>query len=101
MWIMFAAVAANFLPWTLVPRCTFQYHYFPTLPFVILAAVFLVDRLEEKGALSGRAKWIWLTTAGVYFLLLFPACSGLPMVKTYARFLEYVLPGGIIFHGVV
>ena len=101
MWILFAAVAANFLPWTLVPRCTFQYHYFPTLPFVILCTVLLLQHLEENGELTSRAKWIWLAVAAVFFLLLLPACSGIPMPVNYARFLEYVLPGGVLFHGVV
>ena len=29
------------------------------------------------------------------------AASGLPMAKEYARFIEYVLPTGVIFHGAV
>ena len=101
MWLLFAAVAANFLPWTLVPRCTFQYHYFPTLPFVILCALLLLAHLEEQGEIKPGAKWIWLAVSAVFFALLLPACSGIPMPLTYARFLEYVLPGGLLFHGVV
>ena len=100
-WIILASIAANYLPWTLVPRCTFQYHFFPTVPFIILAAVFLVMRLEERGELPRKAKWIWLAAAGCFFLLLLPACSGIPMPRLYARFLEYVLPGGVLFHGTV
>ena len=98
---LLVAVGANYLPWTLVPRCTFQYHFFPTVPFIILAAVFLVMRLEERGELPRKAKWIWLAAAGCFFLLLLPACSGIPMPRLYARFLEYVLPGGVLFHGTV
>ena len=100
-WIILAGIAANYLPWTLVPRCTFQYHYFPTLPFVILASVLLTEHLEKRGEVSSRVKWIWLSAAFVYFLLLLPACSGLPMPRIYAAFLEYVLPGGTLFHGAV
>ena len=99
--ILLVAVAANYLPWTLVPRCTFQYHYFPTLPFVILCAVLLLQHLEESGDVSPRLKWGWLVFAAAYFLLLLPACSGLPMPRLYARFLEYVLPAGNLFHGAV
>ena len=100
-WIIVAAVAANYLPWTLVPRCTFQYHYFPTLPFVILAAVLLLEHLEERKEADRRIKWIWLAAAAVFFVLLLPACSGLPMHRVYAAFLEYVLPGGTLFHGAI
>ena len=101
LWLLGIAVAANLLPWTLVPRCTFQYHYFPTLPFVILSAVFLLKLLEESGTLKPGIKWIWLGAAGIYFVLLLPAASGIPMPRIYAQFLEHVLPTGVLFHGAV
>lgn len=47
------------------------------------------------------SKWAWLGIAAVFFLLLYPAASGLPMARTYAEFLEYVLPGGVLFYGAV
>ena len=99
--VLLIAILANLLPWMLVTRCTFQYHYFPTLPFMILAAVLLLQHLEERGEVPAWGKWCWLALAAVYFLLLLPAASGLPMAKEYARFIEYVLPSGVIFHGAV
>ena len=99
--VLLVAIAANYVPWTFVPRCTFQYHFFPTLPFMLLAGVMLLQHLEERGEVPGWGKWCWLGVAAVYFLLLLPACSGLPMPRLYARFLEYVLPTGILFHGAV
>lgn len=101
MAVLLVAIAANYLPWTLVPRCTFQYHFFPTVPFVILACVLLLQHLEEREELPAWGKWCWLGVAAVYFLLLLPACSGIPMPRLYARFLEYVLPTGVLFHGAV
>ena len=100
-WILLIAVAANLFPWMLVTRCTFQYHYFPTIPFVVLAAVLLLQHLEERGEIPGWGKWCWLGLAALYFLLLLPAASGIPMPRLYARFIEYVLPAGVIFHGAV
>ena len=99
--VLLAAVAANLLPWTLVTRCVFQYHYFPTLPFVLLCAVTLLEHLEDAGEVPPVIKWIWLGAAAIYFLLLLPACSGLPIPLWYARFIEYALPAGDIFHGAV
>lgn len=99
--ILLIGIAANLLPWTLVTRCTFQYHFFPTLPFMLLTGVLLIQHLEDRGELSPRAKWIWLATAAVYYLLLLPAASGIPMPRLYAQFIEYVLPTGVIFHGAV
>lgn len=99
--ILLIAIAANYLPWTLVPRCTFQYHFFTTFPFVVLAAILFLQHLEESGEVSEKIKWIWLGIAAVYFVLMYPAASGLPMPKLYARFLEYVLPCGQLFFGAV
>ena len=100
-YILLVAIAANYLPWTLVPRCTFEYHYFTTIPFVILAAILFLQHLEEAGEVSGGVKWIWLGAAAVYFALLLPAASGIPMLRLYAQFLEYVLPCGQLFMGAV
>lgn len=98
---LLVGIGADLLPWTLVTRCTFQYHFFPTLPFMILSGVLLLQHLEERGEIPERGKWWWLTLACVYFLLLLPAVSGLPMPKLYAQFLEYVLPTGELFYGAV
>ena len=99
--LLLVAVGANYLPWTLVPRCTFQYHFFPTVPFIILCGVLLVQHLEEERTVSESVKWYWLAAAAVYFALLLPACSGIPMHKAYAWFLEHVLPTGLLFNGVI
>ena len=99
--VLMTAVAANYLPWTLVTRCTFQYHYFPTLPFVILCGVLMLQHLEERGEVSSKAKWGWLILSALFFMMLFPACSGIPMPRMYARFLEYVVPAGNLFHGAI
>ena len=100
-YILLIAIAANYLPWTLVPRCTFQYHFFTTFPFVVLAAILFLQHLEESGEISGKIQWIWLAVAAAYFILLYPAASGLPMPRLYAQFLEYVLPCGQLFFGAV
>lgn len=100
-YILLIAIAANYLPWTLVPRCTFQYHFFTTFPFVVLAAILFLQHMEESGEVSGRVKWIWLSVAAAYFILMYPAASGLPMPRLYAQFLEYVLPCGQLFFGAV
>lgn len=100
-YILLIAIAANYLPWTLVPRCTFQYHFFTTFPFVVLAAILFLQHLEETGEVSGKIQWTWLGVAAVYFVLMYPAASGLPMPRLYAQFLEYVLPCGQLFFGAV
>ena len=97
--ILFIGVAANYLPWILVDRCVFLYHFFATVPFILLSAVYLLYRLEEQGKVGKYVKWIWLGIALVYFILLFPAISGIPTGFGYAGFIENTLPAGYIYYG--
>ena len=66
---------------------------------ITLAAILFLQHMEESGEVSGRVKWIWLSVAAAYFVLMYPAASGLPMPRLYAQFLEYVLPCGMFFFG--
>ena len=99
--LVLIGTAANLLPWVLVTRCTFQYHFFPTVPFILLAALLLVQHLEEEGELPAWVKWAWLSLALVYFVLLLPSASGIPIRNEYAYFLEHILPTGNLFQGTV
>lgn len=45
--LLLICFAAQFLPWLLVPRSTFIYHYFPSLPFVILCIAYVFERCHE------------------------------------------------------
>ena len=45
--ILLIGFAAQFVPWTLVPRGTYIYHYFPSVPFIILAVALCVDLLYD------------------------------------------------------
>ena len=91
-------ILANFLPWVLVPRCTFIYHFFATVPFIILATVYLVGLLEKKSPALHTAKWVWLGLAVLLFILLYPGISGLSVSAGWAKILKS-LPGGKIMYG--
>ncbi len=87
-----------YLPWVLVPRLTFIYHYFTAVPFLVLALLALFKRLSESGRLSGR-----VTVGGrieaqraqvlmgamalgcvLLFIVYFPIISGAPTTREYA-----------------
>ena len=97
--ILFVGVAANYLPWVLVTRCVFLYHFFATVPFILLSTVYLFFLLEQENRRTHWIKWAWLGLAVVYFILLYPAISGLPTGYGYAGFLENVLPASILYYG--
>lgn len=45
--ILLIGFAAQYVPWTLVPRGTYIYHYFPSVPFIILCTALCLDLLYD------------------------------------------------------
>ncbi len=90
--LILCAAAANYLPWVLVPRCTFAYHYFPMVPFIILGTVYLLSKAETKYPMLKRAKWIWLGSCVLLFALFYPVISGKMVSVDFIHALEW-MPG--------
>ncbi len=96
---MFTGILAGLLPWALVTRCVFLYHYFSTIPFMMLLTLLLLYGAEKKYPRLSWLKWAWLCVTVLVFLLMLPAISGIPCSKTYARFIENVLaPFGKVYY---
>ena len=79
---------AQFLPWALIGRIAFIYHYFPSLPFLVLMNVFLIKHLAP-GRWGG---WAYAATVFALFVLFYPVLSGWPIAASFAGFLRW-LPG--------
>ena len=88
--IVLIGFASQFLPWVLVPRSTFIYHYFASVPFIILCTVLMLDALRKK---SPKAfKWTGialLSLALILFAAFYPLESGLPVSRDYAQYLRW------------
>ena len=97
--MVFVGVCANLLPWVLVTRCTFIYHFFATVPFIILCGVYLLRSYEEKNPNRYWVKWVWMAVCIALFLLLYPGLSGLQIPIWYGKILQW-LPGGNLLYGV-
>ena len=67
--------AAQFLPWVLVPRSMYMYHYFASVPFIIIATVWWIGRIRKPKAVA-IALAVYLTGAAVFFVMFFPYASG-------------------------
>lgn len=81
---------AQLLPWTLVERTTFIYHYFPCVPFVIIMNVYCLYLWAHKGGrkqtpVKNRMKAVWVYTAAVVllFAMFYPVLSGAPVEESY------------------
>ena len=75
---------AQFLPWVLVPRGTYIYHYFASVPFLILGTTLLLHHITLKWPQRGR--WIWmgyLVACLLWFIILFPYASGITVAEAW------------------
>ena len=71
------AFASQFLPWVLVPRSTFIYHYFASVPWIIIATAQMLRYLERRKKKAAYAIGILLGAAAVaLFVLFYPLASG-------------------------
>ena len=75
---------AQFLPWVLVPRGTYIYHYFASVPFLIIGTTLLLDAVTKKHPSRGKVLWIsYLALCLVWFVLLFPYASGVTVPEAW------------------
>jgi dolichyl-phosphate-mannose-protein mannosyltransferase len=94
--VLLVAYCSQYLPWVLVPRLTFIYHYFAMVPFLILILTYyLKDFMEEW---PDRKKWVYVYLAAVVlmFVLFYPILSGMVIPKSYSFWLRW-LPGWSYF----
>jgi len=96
--IFCVGILANFLPWVLVSRCTFIYHFFATVPFILMATVYALQKLEQRYPEAHFLKWFWVGFAVLFFVLLYPGISGLAVPAEWASFISK-LPGGKLMYG--
>jgi len=80
---------AQFLPWVLVPRGTYIYHYFASVPFLILGTTLLLDRITKRWPVAGkRICIVYLVLCLVWFILLFPYASGIMTADGWMDFIR-------------
>ena len=82
--------ASQFLPWVLVPRSTFIYHYFASVPFIILCTVFCLDWMKKHDRDTAKCLSIFLVAAAlILFIAFYPLESGVTAPKAYAQYLRW------------
>ncbi|MDR6878424.1 glycosyltransferase family 39 protein [Bacillus sp. 3255] len=95
--VLLIAYCSQYLPWMLVPRLTFIYHYFAMVPFLVLMLTYYIKEYMEEGHLHKR-RWVYGYLAAVFvmFALFYPILSGMIIPSTYSFFLRW-LPGWNFF----
>lgn len=73
-----------YLPWVLVSRCTFIYHFYPTLPLLYIVIAFLLEAVREQGITGKRMVDSYFIAAFVLLILFYPVLTGLEVPQAYA-----------------
>ncbi len=76
---------AQYLPWLLVDRCTFIYHYFPSVPFVslMIGYCFLQCKPHVRSGIFKVSLTVYAAAAFILFLLFYPVLSGTAVTLEY------------------
>ena len=77
-----------FLPFIFISRAMFLYHYFSILPFIMFAVVLLLKDLSLK-IKSNKFIYIYLALVIIFFIIYYPAVSGIYMPKNYFTFIKF------------
>jgi dolichyl-phosphate-mannose-protein mannosyltransferase len=81
--IFFIALAFQYLPWALISRLTFIYHFFSSVPFMILAIVYVIKHLLDTYPEAKPAIYLYLGVVAILFIMFYPVLSGMEVDKTY------------------
>ncbi|BBI34061.1 phospholipid carrier-dependent glycosyltransferase [Cohnella abietis] len=98
MTVVLVGIVAAFLPWVLVTRLTFIYHFFACVPFIVLCIVYWIRRIEERQPTFRKWTHVYAGAVLLLFILFYPILSGMEIDVSYA---DGVLKwfSGWIFHG--
>ena len=89
MMMAFVGFAVQFLPWVLVTRVCFIYHYFTAVPFIIFMIVYVIKNLVEDGIISKKVMWIYLALVFVLFVIFYPVLTAREVSREYINNLRW------------
>jgi dolichyl-phosphate-mannose-protein mannosyltransferase len=88
----FVAIAAlsEYLPWVLISRETFIYHYFATIPFLILILTYVLKYFYENFRHGKKIVYWYLAVVLAAFIAFFPILSGIVIPTGYANAIRWL-----------
>ena len=80
------ALATNLLPWVGIDRCIFIYHYFASVPFIILFTVYMLRHLARKNIKMGTIVTVALAVITVVLFFMFkPLWTGTSVSRDFVE----------------
>lgn len=84
-------ILSVYLPYVLISRIMFLYHYFPVVPLMILTLVGLLQALSEKFKKFHVIRWFSIVTI-LAFAFFYPIYAGTTIPRWYANLTQWI-PG--------
>ena len=84
---------AQFLPWLLISRITFAYHYFPCVPFLVICICYVFDVLRGLDAHWKRQLALFTAVGTALFVMFYPALTGVEIPTWYSKYFLHWIPG--------
>lgn len=99
--ILCISYLAQYLPWCLVSRLTFIYHYFPSVPFVVLMIVYAAQQIKKRTNENTFRMWIILYAAAAVglFIIFYPVLSGQTVSISYVNALLRWMDTWVLVYG--
>ncbi|MBI5441900.1 MAG: phospholipid carrier-dependent glycosyltransferase [Deltaproteobacteria bacterium] len=88
--VVLTGFAFQYLPWIGIERLAFIYHFFSSVPFVILCLVSLLQAAGERRPALRGATAAYLALTGALFVVFYPVLSGLVVPETYVARLRWL-----------
>ncbi|MNI61939.1 hypothetical protein D3C73_1172310 [compost metagenome] len=85
MTVVLTAFFSQYVPWMLVTRLTFIYHFFAMVPFIVLSLVYVFKVLNEERGMPRWVNKLYLGVALGLFILFYPVLSGMVVDKWFVR----------------
>ena len=83
---------AQFIPWVIIGRTTFAYHYFPTVLFLSLALAYVMNDLVESGRRWQPAVYALTGGTVALYALFYPVLVGIRIPAQYMHTVLRWLP---------
>ncbi len=87
-WIL-VFILSTFIPYIFIGRIMFMYHYFITLPFIMLGIVAFIKWITEKFK-TNKIYWLYICLVIIVFIIFFPVVSGINVSEDYINSLKWL-----------
>ena len=83
---------SQLVPWFFVSRATFEYHYFPSMAFLVIAICYVFNNILRLHPEKKKQVYLFTGLSVLVFLMLLPPTAGIRMPDWYSAWFAKWLP---------